>query len=173
MSNTTPTLSKRLLFSVRVLQVLWVHNTSYDRTPTGNDSSSSTSSTIFQVHELSLHISAYHSSAVHILLSLHAHCRDAALCGSSHNCACISILSHLILLNHKKQSPPLEGDELSFLKTEETENRSNAIIYSLSNAGIYSLSNADIYRDAAPFTAPQDILQKSGRSYLRARKNAR
>ena len=41
----------------------------------------------------------YLSGAVRIPLALHAHCRAVALCGCSHNCACVSKLPPLIMLH--------------------------------------------------------------------------
>ena len=45
------------------------------------------------------YITVYLSGAVRIPLTLHAHCRAVALCGCSHNCACVSKLPPLIMLH--------------------------------------------------------------------------
>ena len=70
-------------------------------------------------------ISVYLSGAVRIPLALHAHCRAVALCGCSHNCACVSKLPPLIMLHprtarryaqifkrkHRKFIVPLREDQ--------------------------------------------------------------
>ena len=50
-------------------------------------------------HDDDAEISVYLSGAVRIPLALHAHYRAVALCGCSHNCACVSKLPPLIMLH--------------------------------------------------------------------------